>query len=91
MNKVSFFTGPNDGKTTCIAYDKDCEPVLTGRGGFGKPMQVIVVKEGEIFNTTIVLLTWLANYYPQEVDKQFVIENNPELITYLRKNKIDYE
>ena len=91
MSKVSFFTGLKDEQHTCIAYSKEEEPVLNGRGGFGQPMRLIVMREGDLFNTAEVLLTWLDKYYPQEVDKQFVIENSPELITYLRKNKIEYE
>ena len=91
MNKVSFFVnGVGTGKD-CIAYDKSIEPVLNGRGGFGQPMRLIVMIAGGKYIIEEVLVTWLDVYYAQEVDKQFVIENSPELITYLRKNKIAYE
>lgn len=92
INKASFFTNgsPINGQNSCVAYDKESEPELNGRGGFGQAMRLIVIKEDGKFNTTMVLVRWLNQYYPQEVDKQFVIENNPELLNYLRKNKIEY-
>lgn len=90
MNKASFFSGLKDDQITCIAYLKEEEPVLNGRGGFGEPMRLIF--SGDIdkkFNTEFVLVSWLDKYYSQEVDKQFVIAHEPRLISYLRKRKIE--
>ena len=92
VNKVAFFTGLKDGQHTCIAYLKEEEPVLNGRGGFGKPMRLIFMGDiAKKFSTEFVLVSWLEKYYPHEVDRQFVIAYEPKLISYLRKHNIEYE
>ena len=93
--KVSFFANLNETPISCVAYDKDLAPILNGRGGFGEPMRMIVLPErfthpNGKFTSDVVLVSWLDLTYDTEVDKDFVIQHQPNLITYLRKRKINY-